>query len=148
MYAGLDLLKPLIVQSDEPKIGRALLGTVKGDLHDIGKNLTGMMLEGAGFEIKDLGRNVPVDKFVEEVREWKPDVLGMSALLTTHTMVNNEGHHRGAEGGRPAREGHRHGRRRAPISQKYADEIGADLYGPDAAEAVKRCKAEIKARKG
>ena len=83
MQAGLTVLKPQLIKADIKSAGRIVLGTVKGDLHDIGKNLVGMMLEGAGFEVIDLGINVPPDRFIEAIRAHQPQILGMSALLTT-----------------------------------------------------------------
>jgi len=83
MKAGMALLKPLLAESDEPAAGKMVIGTVKGDIHDIGKNLVCMMMEGAGFEVYDLGINTPVDKYLEALEEHQPDILGMSALLTT-----------------------------------------------------------------
>jgi len=137
MQAGLKLLRPLLAQSGAKPIGRVAIGTVKGDLHDIGKSLVAMMLEGAGFEIVDLGVDVPAEKFVEAVRGGA-GVVALSALLTT-TMPNmkttiealNQSGLRGQTvvivGG-------------APVTQAYAQEIGADGYAPDASSAVRRTK--------
>jgi 5-methyltetrahydrofolate--homocysteine methyltransferase len=135
MKAGMGVLKPLLATGDgaaEPT-GRLLIGTVRGDLHDIGKNLVCMMAEGAGFQVKDIGVDQSVEKFLAAADEFKPDIIGMSALLTT-TMTymkvvvdefraQGRGHIKMAIGG-------------APISQMFADEIGADGYGADAASAV------------
>lgn len=135
MQGGMDLLKPLLVAEDIEPVGRFVIGTVKGDLHDIGKNLVGMMLEGAGFEVIDLGSDVDADKFVEAVKTNRPQIVGMSALLTT-TMTNmpvviqalkNAGLRDGVKvmiGG-------------APVTKAYADQIGADGYAPDASQAAK-----------
>jgi 5-methyltetrahydrofolate--homocysteine methyltransferase len=134
MHAALDLLKPLLAEGDVQPVGRVAIGTVKGDLHDIGKNLVAMMMEGAGFEVTDLGVDVSPDKFVEAIKQKKIDVIALSALLTT-TMpamgetikaLNANGVRKKVKviiGG-------------APVTQSYADEIGADGYAPDAASAV------------
>ena len=135
MQGGMDLLKPLLVAADIEPVGRIVIGTVKGDLHDIGKNLVGMMLEGAGFEVIDLGSDVDAEKFVEAVKTNHAHIVGMSALLTT-TMTNmpvviqalkNAGLRDGVKvmvGG-------------APVTKAYADQIGADGYAPDASQAAK-----------
>jgi len=137
MHAGMDILKPALAESGVDPIGKVLLGTVKGDLHDIGKNLVAMMLEGAGFEVVDLGIDVSPEKFVEAVKEGG-DVMAMSALLTT-TMTSMKTTLEALEeagvkdkiktmiGG-------------APVTQNYADEIGADGYARDAASAADKAK--------
>jgi len=135
MKAGMAILKPLLT-SDDSEIQRAgvlLMGTVKGDLHDIGKNLVCMMAEGAGFEVHDIGVDQSLDKFMAAAKQHKPDIIGMSALLTTtmtymKTVIDgfeesDQNHIKTAVGG-------------APISQMFADEIGADGYGADASSAV------------
>jgi 5-methyltetrahydrofolate--homocysteine methyltransferase len=135
MKAGMGVLKPLLSAKGavDTSAGRLLMGTVRGDLHDIGKNLVCMMAEGAGFQIKDIGVDQSVEKFAAAAAEFKPDIIGMSALLTT-TMtymkvvidgfnVPGRDHIKMAIGG-------------APISQMFADEIGADGYGADASSAV------------
>lgn len=135
MKAGMAVLKPLLSAkgSVNTSSGRLLMGTVRGDLHDIGKNLVCMMAEGAGFEVKDIGVDQSIEKFAAAAEEFKPDIIGMSALLTT-TMtymkvvvdgfrVPGRDHIKIAIGG-------------APISQMFADEIGADGYGADASSAV------------
>ncbi|HEY8477990.1 MAG TPA: corrinoid protein, partial [Chloroflexota bacterium] len=139
MQKGLDLLRPLMVgeKAVEP-IGKAVIGTVKGDLHDIGKNLLGIMLEGAGFEVIDLGRDTKPEKFVNAVREHQPQVVGMSALLTT-TMPNmrvtiNALKEAGLRDKVKIMVGG------APLTPRYAEESGADAYAPDAATAVKIAK--------
>jgi len=139
MKAGMVHLKPLLTESDVQPLGTVIIGTVKGDLHDIGKNLVAMMLEGAGFEVIDAGIDVPPDKFVELIKQHNPQVVGFSALLTT-TMPSMETSIKAIKdaglnvktviGG-------------APVTQKYADEINADGYAPDAASAVDAAKALI-----
>jgi 5-methyltetrahydrofolate--homocysteine methyltransferase len=138
MQASMDILKPLLVERGVKMVGKVLLGTVKGDLHDIGKNLVGMMCEGAGFEVKDIGKDVAPEGFVEAVREFEPDIVGMSALLTT-TMRAMESTIKVLEeagvrdkvkimvGG-------------APVTRSFADQIGADGYAPDAAAAADLAK--------
>ncbi len=139
MYAGMDLLKPFMIREGIPSIGKVVIGTVKGDLHDIGKNLAGIMLKGAGFEIIDLGKDVTPEKFIDTAEEEHVDIIGLSALLTT-TMIGMKdvvdlAKKRGLGdrvkiivGG-------------APLSSEYANEIGADAYcfdGISAVETVKR----------
>ena len=136
MYAGMDVLKPLFVGGRMPTRGKVILGTVKGDLHDIGKNLVGIMLRGSGFEVIDLGKYVAPEKFVAAVHETGARIVGMSALLTTTMPVMREviellrrdgliGQVRTVIGG-------------APLSTEYAAEIGADAYAYDGANAVER----------
>jgi len=135
MKAGLALLKPLLEAggTDSPKAGVVVMGTVKGDLHDIGKNLVCMMSEGAGFEVHDLGVDQSLEKFEAAAREHKADIVGMSALLTTTMIymekVINHFDQCGLEQVKMAIGG-------APISQMFAEEIGADGYGADAPSAV------------
>ena len=143
MKAGVAILKPKLVEEDIKPLGKVVIGTVKGDLHDIGKNLVAMMLEGAGFEIVDLGTDVSPEKFVEAVKENEAQFVGMSALLTT-TMpsmrttieaLKDAGVRDNVSvmiGG-------------APITQNYADEIGADLYAPDGPSAARKAKQAIEA---
>ena len=138
MHAGLDILSPVLVSKGVKNMGRIVIGTVQGDLHDIGKNLVSIMFKGAGFEVIDLGTDISKEQFIEKVREHHPRILGMSALLTT-TMVNMKGVIDDLEkanlrsqvkvmiGG-------------APLSQQYADEIGADVYAPDASSAADEAK--------
>ena len=135
MQGGMELLKPLLVAEDVEPIGKVVLGTVKGDLHDIGKNLVGMMLEGAGFEITDLGTDVEADKFVEAVKSTGAQVLGMSALLTT-TMSNMPSTIEALKqaGLRDSVKVMVGG---APVTQSFAEQIGADGYAPDASQAAK-----------
>ncbi len=130
MKQGLDVLKPLLVKGGLKPLGKVVLGTVKGDLHDLGKNILAMALEGAGFEVVDLGTDVSAEKFVETIKEHKPQLIGMSALLTT-TMLTMK---------TTIEEIEKAGLRDqvkimiggAPIRQEFADEIGADFFGPDA----------------
>ena len=134
MKKGLDIIKPLLKENEEQTKGRVVLCTVKGDQHDIGKNLVAMMLEGAGLEVVDLGVDVTVEKVIEKVNEIKPQVLGLSALLTT-TMpemqnVINLLHSKGIRENVKVMIGG------APVDADFAKKIGADAYGEDAAEAV------------
>jgi 5-methyltetrahydrofolate--homocysteine methyltransferase len=134
MQAGMDVLRPLLAESDVPSAGKYVIGTVKGDLHDIGKNLVKMMLAGAGFETIDLGTNVGPEAFVEAVREHQPQLVGMSALLTT-TMVQMKAtiealHEAGLRESVKIMVGG------APVTDAFAQEIGADAYAADAASAV------------
>ncbi len=134
MHAGMDVLRPLLAESDTPSAARYVIGTVKGDLHDIGKNLVRMMLEGAGFETIDLGTDVEPQAFVDAVREHQPSLLGMSALLTT-TMVQMKATTEALEEA-GVRDSVKIMVGGAPVTQAYAQEIGADAYAPDAASAV------------
>jgi 5-methyltetrahydrofolate--homocysteine methyltransferase len=134
MHAGMSVLRPLLAESDVPSAGKYVTGTVKGDLHDIGKNLVKMMLEGAGFETIDLGTDVDPKTFVAAVREHQPQLVGMSALLTT-TMVQMKAtiealEEAGVRGSVKIMVGG------APVTDAFAREIGADAYAPDAASAV------------
>ena len=138
MHAGMDILKPKLIESGVKNIGKVVMGTVKGDLHDIGKNLVEMMLEGAGFEVVDLGTDISTDKFVEAVKEHKPNIIGMSALLTT-TMVNIPEVIKALEAA-SLRDKVKIMVGGAPITQNYADQIGADGYSPDASSAVDKAK--------
>jgi 5-methyltetrahydrofolate--homocysteine methyltransferase len=133
MRACLDILRPVLVPGAFQTIGRVVIGTVRGDLHDIGKNLVCMMAEGAGFEVHDIGVDQSVEKFMAAADKFKPNIIGMSALLTT-TMTYMKTVIDGFE-----KAGHSHIKMAiggAPISQMYADEIGADGYGADASSAV------------
>ncbi|MBO3809195.1 MAG: corrinoid protein [Candidatus Brockarchaeota archaeon] len=135
------MLQPYMKDAEIKKIGKVVIGTVKGDLHDIGKNIFGMMLEAAGFEVIDLGNDVPAEAFVEAVKNHEPDIVGMSALLTV-TMVEMEN---------VIKELKKAGLREkvkviiggAPITEEYAKRIGADGYGKDAVVGVDICKAWI-----
>ncbi len=139
MYAGLDLLEPILAGQGAVRLGKVVIGTVQGDLHDIGKNLVGIMLEGAGFEVIDLGNDVAPERFVETAEREAAAVIGMSALLTT-TMpamgrVVDLLRERGRAGAVKVIVGG------APVSDEFAREIGADAHGYDAASAVERVKA-------
>ena len=132
MHAGMDVIKPLIAGSGIQKKGTILIGTVNGDMHDIGKNLVIMMLEGAGYKVIDLGIDVSTEKFIEAIKEHKPQIVGLSALLTTtmgqmknsvKILLELENRPKIIIGG-------------APLTQEFADEIGADAYAADAASAV------------
>lgn len=138
MYAGMEKLKPLLVKQGIPPIGKVVLGTVQGDLHDIGKNLVGIMLKGAGFEVLDLGNDVAPERFVAAAKEHDAPVIGMSALLTT-TMATMKAvtelvKREGLSGKIKTIVGG------APVSEQFAREIGADAYGFDAANAVDRVR--------
>lgn len=139
MKMGLAILKPYLVDAAVEPVGKVALATVKGDLHDIGKNLVSLMLEGAGFEIVDLGVDAPPERFVEAVQKQGVDVVAMSALLTT-TMSHMKDtiHALEAAGLRQQVKVIIGG---APVTQGYADEIGADGYAPDASQAVKLTKS-------
>jgi len=141
MHAGMSILRPKLIETGVKNIGTIAIGTVKGDLHDIGKNLVKMMLEGAGFEVIDLGVDVSTDKFVEAVKKHKPNIIGMSALLTT-TMVNMAEVIKALEAA-GLRDKVKIMIGGAPITQNYADQIGADGYSPDAASAVDKAKTFI-----
>ncbi len=138
MQAGLALLKPLLVAADSKPKGKAVIGTVKGDLHDIGKNLVAMMLQGGGFDVIDLGNDVKPQRFIEAVQTEKPDFVMMSALLTTTMVAMKETIDALKAAG--LRDGVRIAVGGAPVTQRFADEIGADFYAPDATGAVARAK--------
>jgi 5-methyltetrahydrofolate--homocysteine methyltransferase len=146
MKAGMALLKPLLSESDEPAAGKMVIGTVKGDIHDIGKNLVCMMMEGAGFEVIDLGINTPVEDFLAALEEHKPEILGMSALLTTTMpymkVVIDTMKEQGIRDDYIILVGG------APLNQEFGDAIGADAYCRDAAVAsdtAKQLVAEMRA---
>ena len=147
MKGAMGLLRPLLVESGVEMKGRVVIGTVEGDLHDIGQNLVGMMLEGAGFEVYNLGAEVPAEEFVRGAKEHEADLVGMSALLTTTMLHMPEVIDALREAGLRARVKVMIGG--APVTQEFAGEIGADGYAPDAASAVKlaeRLAAELKGR--
>ena len=139
MKAGLNIIKPLLGDRIRSK-GTVLLGTVAGDLHDIGKNLVGMLLESSGYTVVDLGVDVASDKFLQGMEQHRPDIIGLSALLTT-TMQSMEETVQLVKEKQPSTRVIIGG---APISREFADEIGADGYGPDAAAAVDLCDRLIK----
>ena len=141
MNAGMDILKPKLTETGVKNIGKIVIGTVSGDLHDIGKNLVRMMLEGAGFEVIDLGTDVTANQFVNAIKEHQPNILCMSALLTT-TMVNMAEVIKAIETA-GLREQVKVMIGGAPITQNYAEQITADGYSPDAATAVDDAKAFI-----
>jgi len=134
MQAGMTLLRPVLLSKDIKPLGKVVIGTVKGDLHDIGKNLVSMMLEGAGFEMVDLGTDVAPEKFLAAIQEHQPDIVGMSALLTT-TMSNMEKTLRFFEENN-VRDKFKVMIGGAPVTKAYADSIGADGYAPDANQAT------------
>lgn len=143
MQAGLGILKPLLKEADVKPAGKVVIGTVKGDLHDIGKNLVAMMLEGAGFEIKDMGTDVTPEKFVEEVKGGNVDIVALSALLTT-TMPNMKATIDALKAA-GVREQVKVIIGGAPVTDSYAQQIGADGYSPDASRAVNLAKSLVKA---
>jgi len=134
MQSGMILLRPVLFSKDIKPLGKVVIGTVKGDLHDIGKNLVSMMLEGAGFEMIDLGTDVAPEKFLEAIQQHKPDIVGISALLTT-TMSNMEKTLRFFEENN-VRDQVKVMLGGAPVTQNFADSIGADGYAPDANQAA------------
>jgi len=146
MKTAMNILRPYFVKTDTPKYGKFIIGAVKNDFHDIGTTLVAIMFEGNGFAVKHLGMNVPPEKFVEEIRLEQPDIVGLSALLTT-TMQNikltiDEIVKSGLRdkviimvGG-------------APVTQEFADEVGADGYAPDAVTAVEKAKELLRIKKG
>lgn len=142
MHAGMDLLKPLFIQEGIPTIGKVIIGSVHGDLHDIGKNLVGIMLKGAGFEVIDLGNNVPPEKFIETAQQENAAVIGMSALLTTTMPVMKRVVDLLKEKGLSARIKIIIGG--ASVSEEFAQEIGADAYGYDSVNAVETVKKLIR----
>jgi 5-methyltetrahydrofolate--homocysteine methyltransferase len=142
MKDALAVLRPNLVERGVESVGKVVIGTVKGDLHDIGKNLVAIMLEGVGFEVIDLGTDVSPAKLVSAVKEHTPQIVGLSALLTT-TMPHLETTIRSLEEA-GLREGIGVMVGGAPVSQEYATKVGADLYAPDAASAAKRAIAYLR----
>ena len=138
MQAGLVVLRPLLAAAGVKMLGTVVLGTVKGDLHDIGKNLVGMMCEGAGFEVVDLGFNVPPEKFISAIKEHQPDVVGMSALLTT--TMRSMGHTIKAIEEAGLRDQLKIMVGGAPVDRDFAERIGADGYGSNAVAGVEQAK--------
>jgi len=146
MKAGMAILRPLLAETGAPKIGKMVIGTVKGDIHDIGKNLVAMMMEGAGFEVVNIGINNPVENYLKAIEEHKPDILGMSALLTTtmpymkvviDTLVE-----KGMRNDYVVLVGG------APLNEAFANSVGADAYCRDAAVAVETAKTFMSKRQG
>jgi methylmalonyl-CoA mutase cobalamin-binding domain/chain len=146
MKAGMFILRPLLAETGAPKIGKMVIGTVKGDIHDIGKNLVAMMMEGAGFEVVNIGINNPVENYLKAIDEHKPDILGMSALLTTtmpymkvviDTLVE-----KGMRNDYVVLVGG------APLNEAFANSVGADAYCRDAAVAVETAKTFMSKRQG
>ena len=144
MKAGMNILRPLLIETGAPPLGKMVIGTVKGDIHDIGKNLVSMMMEGAGFDVMDLGINTAVEDYIAALEEHKPDILGMSALLTTtmpymKVVIDALKEQKLRDdyivlvGG-------------APLNEEFANEIGADAYCRDAAVAVETAKEMINRR--
>lgn len=141
LNAGLNILEPKLIEIGNEPIGRAVIGTVKGDLHDIGKNLVAMMLKGAGFEVYDVGVDVTPEAFIEKAEEEGADIICMSALLTT-TMVNMEGVVNELKN-RNIRDKYIVMVGGAPVNESFAQQIGADYYTPDAATAAEVAKAAV-----
>jgi 5-methyltetrahydrofolate--homocysteine methyltransferase len=143
MKAGMALLKPILTDTGAKPIGKMVIGTVKGDIHDIGKNLVGMMMEGAGFEVIDLGINVEADTYMDAIDEHQPDILGMSALLTTTMpymkVVIDTMKERGIREDYIVMVGG------APLNEEFGEAIGADAYCRDAATAVETAKELVAA---
>jgi 5-methyltetrahydrofolate--homocysteine methyltransferase len=146
MKAGMEILRPLLVETGAPQIGTMVIGTVKGDIHDIGKNLVAMMMEGAGFKVVNLGINTDVDKFLAAIHEHSPDILGMSALLTTTMpymdVVIKTLKERALRDKLIVLVGG------APLNAAFAEEIEADAYCRDAAVAVETAKKLVAIRRG
>jgi 5-methyltetrahydrofolate--homocysteine methyltransferase len=143
MHNSMELLDPLLAESGAKLGGKMLLGTVKGDLHDIGKNLVGMMCRGGGFQVKDIGINVEPETFVEEVKAFKPDILGMSALLTTTMRAMGDTIKALEEAG--VRDEVKIMIGGAPVTKTFAEKIGADGYAPNAASAADLAKKFMEA---
>jgi len=145
MKGGMEILRPILAKSDVLPIGKIVIGTVKGDVHDIGKNLVGMMLEGAGFEVIDLGINNPVEKYLAALEQHRPDILGMSALLTTTMpymkVVIDTLKEKGLRDDYIVLVGG------APLNETFAKAVGADAYCRDAAMAVETAKKLIAERR-
>ena len=146
MKAGMFILRPLLAETGAPKVGKMVIGTVKGDIHDIGKNLVSMMMEGAGFEVIDLGINNSVEKYLEAIEQHQPDILGMSALLTTTMpymkVVVDAMIEKGIRNDYVVLVGG------APLNEAFANSVGADAYCRDAAVAVETAKSFMAKRQG
>jgi methylmalonyl-CoA mutase cobalamin-binding domain/chain len=145
MKGGMEVLRPLLAETGAERMGTVVIGTVKGDIHDIGKNLVAMMLEGAGFEVVDLGINNPVESYLEALEEHKPDILGMSALLTTTRpymkVVIDEMAEQGIRDDTIVLVGG------APLNEEFGKAVGADAYCRDAAIAAETAQALVLARR-
>ena len=141
MKAGMTVLRPLLAETGAPRVGTVVMGTVKGDIHDIGKNLVSMMLEGAGFDVIDIGINNPVENYLEAIEEHKPDILGMSALLTTTMPYMKVVVDAMIEKG--IRDDHIVLVGGAPLNEAFGESVGADAYCRDAAVAVETAKELI-----
>jgi methylmalonyl-CoA mutase cobalamin-binding domain/chain len=145
MKAGMVLLRPLLAETGAERVGKVVIGTVKGDIHDIGKNLVAMMLEGAGFEVVDLGINNPVEDYLAALEEYKPDILGMSALLTTTMpymkVVIDELSAKGLRDKYIVMVGG------APLNEEFGKAVGADAYCRDAAVAAETAQALVLAKR-
>ena len=146
MKAGMAILRPLLAETGAPKMGKMVIGTVKGDIHDIGKNLVAMMLEGAGFEVINLGINNPAENYLKAIEEHNPDILGMSALLTTTMpymkVVIDAMIEKGIRNDHVVLVGG------APLNEAFANSVGADAYCRDAAVAVETAKSYMTKRQG
>ena len=146
MKAGMEILRPLLAETGAPKVGTMVIGTVKGDIHDIGKNLVAMMMEGAGFEVINLGINTDVDEFMGAIRQHNPDIIGMSALLTTTMpymrVVIDALKEAGIRDDLIVLVGG------APLNDAFAEDIGADAYCRDAAVAVDTAKKLMVIKRG
>ena len=146
MKGGMAILRPLLIETGAPQLGKMVIGTVKGDIHDIGKNLVSMMMEGAGFDVVDLGINNPVETYLEALEEHKPDILGMSALLTKTMpymkIVIDTMKEKGIRNDYIVLVGG------APLNEDFAKSIGADAYCRDAAVTVEIAKSLIEKKRG
>lgn len=141
MQAAMEVLKPHLVEAGVESLGKVVIGTVAGDLHDIGKNLVSMMLEGAGFEIIDLGSDVSADQFIEAIQKNEPQIVGMSALLTTTMTSISSTIDALADAGLRDRVKIMIGG--APVTQEFADKVGADGFAPDAGSAARVAKSVL-----
>ena len=146
MKGGMAILRPLLAATGAPRMGKMVIGTVKGDIHDIGKNLVGMMMEGAGFEVVDLGVNNGVEKYLEAIAQHQPEIIGMSALLTTTMpymkVVIDTLKEKGLRNDHIVLVGG------APLNEAFAEAIGADAYCRDAAAAVETARTLLARRQG
>jgi methylmalonyl-CoA mutase cobalamin-binding domain/chain len=145
MSGALDVLRPLLADTGAETVGTFLMGTVKGDVHDIGKNLVNIMLEGAGFQVIDIGVQAAPEKFVDAVKEHKPDIVGMSAFLTTTMPMFKVNIHELTKAGLRDEVIIMVGG--APVTQEYADAVGADGYAADASTAVRKAKDLIQQKR-